>query len=70
MNKLGGSGLIVAAIILIFLGLVLRWDLIKWLIDLTGLILIIVGILLMTGRFAMVSSSLADMGQWIELEMP
>ena len=45
----------------------------RWIVPLqklAGVLLIVVGILLVTGRFAMVSSSLADMGQWIELEMP
>jgi cytochrome c-type biogenesis protein len=45
----------------------------RWIVPLqrvAGILLIVVGILLVTGRFAMVSSSLADMGQWIELEMP
>ena len=46
MGKLGGSGLLIAGIVIAFLGLVLRWDLIKWLIDLTGLILIIIGIVI------------------------
>ena len=46
MGKFGGSGLLIAGIVIAFLGLVLRWDLIKWLIDLTGLILIIIGIIL------------------------
>lgn len=45
----------------------------RWIVPLqrvAGILLIVVGILLVTGRFAMVSSSLADLGQWIELEMP
>lgn len=45
----------------------------RWIVPLqrfAGILLIVVGILLLTGRFAMVSSRLADMGQWIELEMP
>ena len=46
MRKLGGSGLFLAGIILLILGIVLRWDLIKWLIDATGLVLIIVGVIL------------------------
>lgn len=46
MGKLGGSGLLVAGLVLAFLGLVLRTGLIKWLIDATGLILIILGIVL------------------------
>ena len=46
MGKLGGSGLLIAGIVLAFLGIVLRTGLIKWLIDFTGLILIILGIVL------------------------
>ena len=46
MGKLGGSGLLIAGIVLAFLGFVLRTGLIKWLIDATGLILIILGIVL------------------------
>ncbi len=50
MGKLGGSGLVIAGIVLAFLaflGFVLRTGLIKWLIDATGLILIILGIVLL-----------------------
>lgn len=46
MGKLGGSGLLIAGVVLAFLGFVLRTGLIKWLIDVTGLILIILGIVL------------------------
>ena len=43
MRKLGGSGLFVGGIFVLILGFVLRWDLIDWLIDATGLLLIIIG---------------------------
>ena len=46
MNKVGGGGLIIAGVVLAFLGLILRWNLIDWLIDFTGLLLIIIGIVL------------------------
>jgi len=46
MGGLGNSGSLVAGIILVILGVVLRWDLIDWLIDLSGLILLIIGIIL------------------------
>ena len=46
MNKLGGGGLIVAALILIFLGIVLKTDIIAGLIAFTGWVLIVVGIIL------------------------
>lgn len=34
-----------------------------------GILLIVAGVLLVTGKFASVSASLADLGQWINLEM-
>ena len=34
-----------------------------------GVLLVVAGILLVTGRFASVSASLADLGQWIDLEV-
>lgn len=34
-----------------------------------GVLLIVAGVLLVTGTFASVSASLADLGQWIDLEM-
>ena len=46
MGKMAGSGLLIAGFVLAFLGFVLRTGLIKWLIDATGLILIILGIVL------------------------
>ena len=56
MGKLGGSGLLVAGIIIAFLGFVLRTGLIQWLIDVTGLILIILGIVLViVGAIQMIS---------------
>ena len=46
MGRLGGSGLLIAGIVVAFLGFVLTWDLIKWLINTTGIILIVIGIIL------------------------
>jgi nitrogen fixation-related uncharacterized protein len=46
MRRAGGSGLILVAIVMVILGVVLRWDLIKWLIDATGMVLIVVGVIL------------------------
>jgi hypothetical protein len=43
MNKIGGGGLMVAAVALLVAGLFLRWDLIDWLIDTVGLLFIIGG---------------------------
>ena len=46
MNKVGGSGLIVVAILLVLLGLVLRLGIIDWLIDATGFLLILIGVIM------------------------
>jgi uncharacterized membrane protein SirB2 len=46
MRRLEGSGLLIAGILLLIVGIVLRWDLIDWLIDATGLILIVIGVIL------------------------
>ena len=46
MGKAGGFGLLVAGIVLVILGLILRWDLIDWLINQTGMIMILIGIVL------------------------
>ena len=46
MGKAGGFSLLVAGIVLVILGAILRWDLIDWLINTTGLILILIGIVL------------------------
>ncbi|MCH7745001.1 MAG: hypothetical protein IIB15_06765 [Chloroflexi bacterium] len=46
MNKVGGSGLIVVAILLVLLGLVLRLGIIDWLIDVTGFLLILIGVVM------------------------
>ncbi len=34
-----------------------------------GILLVVIGVLLVTGRFAAVSATLADLGQWINLEL-
>ena len=43
MKKAGGAGLFMVGLVMLILGIVLRWDLIDWLIDTTGLVLIIIG---------------------------
>ncbi len=49
---LGGWSMFVIGAVLIVLGIILRWDLIDWLIDFAGLILIIVGVVaLVIGLF-------------------
>ena len=35
----------------------------------SGILLVVIGVLLLTGEFAAVSASLADLGQWIDLEL-
>lgn len=46
MNRIGGSSLIILAILMVVLGAVLRTGLIQWLINLTGFLLIGIGIIL------------------------
>ena len=46
MGKAAGSSLLFSGIVLVILGSILRWDLIDWLIDFTGLLLILIGVVL------------------------
>jgi xanthine/uracil permease len=46
MNRVQGSGLIMAGAVLLVIGIILRWDLIDWLIDATGFVLIVIGAIL------------------------
>ena len=43
MNKLRGAGFLVVGAVLFTLGIILRLDLIDWLIDATGFVLIVIG---------------------------
>ena len=43
MSKLSGAGLIVVGVFLLAVGLVLRWDLIDWLIDAVGFLFLLGG---------------------------
>ena len=43
LNKLGGGGLIIFGVVLFVMGLVLRMDLIDWLINAVGLLLLLAG---------------------------
>ena len=43
MNKRGGTGLIMMGILLLVIGLILRWELIDWLIDAIGFLFLLVG---------------------------
>ena len=44
MNKLNGTGLIMAGGLLLVTGLVLRWELVDWLIDAVGFMFITGGV--------------------------
>ena len=46
MRKLGGGGVLVAGLFLVFLGALIRSDFLTWLLDLLGLMVIVVGIVL------------------------
>ena len=57
MRKAGGGGILLVGIVVFILGLVLRWDLIDWLIDATGLVLIVIGVVIgIVGLFQMLTS--------------
>jgi hypothetical protein len=43
MQKIKGAGFFVVGAVLITMGVILRWDLIDWLIDATGFVLILIG---------------------------
>ena len=43
MAKVKGAGFFVVGAVLIVMGVILRWDLIDWLIDATGFVLIVIG---------------------------
>ena len=46
MRKAGGGGILLVGILLVVMGWVLRGGLIDWLIDATGLLLIVIGIVI------------------------
>ena len=46
MSKIGGGGLLLAGIFLIFLGIVIQSDILSRLLDLLGIIVIIIGAIL------------------------
>ena len=46
MRRLEGSSLILLAILLVIFGVFLRWDLVDWIIDAAGFLLIVLGIIL------------------------
>ena len=43
MRRVQGGGLVVVGVFLLIVGVILRWDLIDWLIDAAGMVLIILG---------------------------
>lgn len=45
MNKLGGGGLLVAGIFLVLLGALIQSDLVAWLINIIGIIIIVAGVI-------------------------
>jgi len=46
MNKVGGGGLLLAGLFLVFMGILIRSNLIEWLLDILGLVVIIGGAIL------------------------
>ena len=57
MRKLNGTGLIAAGGLLLVIGLVLRWELIDWLIDAVGFMFIAGGVVVgVVGLISMLSS--------------
>jgi len=44
MSKLSGAGLIIVGAFLLAVGIVLRWDLIDWLIDAVGFLFLLAGL--------------------------
>ncbi len=60
MRNSGGPSLFVVAIVLVVAGLLLRWDLVDWLIDAAGAVFIVAGIT--AGAFAVVKSMSARKG--------
>ena len=44
MEKYGAGGLILVAVVMLAIGVVLRWDLIDWMIDIVGFLFIVGGL--------------------------
>ena len=58
MNKIGGGGVLVAGVFLIFLGLLIQSDFLSWLLDILGLVVIVAGaVLSVYGLIKMFSGS-------------
>ena len=66
MGKIGAGSLILVAVLMLATGLVLRWDLVDWLIDAVGFVFIAGGLItgvvglvkLLTGRRASEATSI------------
>ena len=43
MGKVGGGGLVLAGILIVFLGFLIKSDLLEWLLELIGIVLIVGG---------------------------
>ena len=43
MRRVQGGGLVIVGVFLLVVGVILRWDLIDWLIDASGFVLIVLG---------------------------
>lgn len=43
MGKVGGGGLVLAGILIVFLGFLIKSDLLEWLLELIGIVLIVCG---------------------------
>lgn len=46
MNKVGGGGVLIAGVFLIFLGFLIQSDFLSWLLDILGLVVIVAGVVL------------------------
>ena len=46
MRRVSGGGQFILALFLVLAGVVMRWDLIDWIIDTVGIILIIAGVVI------------------------
>lgn len=58
MGKVGGSGLVLFGIVLVLVGFLLQSNLIEWLLDIIGVVIIVSGVILsIAGLVKMISGS-------------
>ena len=58
MGKVGGSGLVLFGIVLVLVGFLLQSNLIEWLLDIIGVVIIVSGVILsLAGLVKMISGS-------------